>query len=517
MLEEWKASTDRSLANTESILRSLGSRPTYTAKPFFAAPENLALFSAQAAPQLSLDRQKATLSGDIDRLFVQVKQELDSRSQAHQTKLDEFRNEIHSEVAARVVGVEEECTELKRRLAEEREKRSKLEKHVGGLLRWQEEAKYAMEDLRRKIEDVEESRSTDKRDLRKELAKREEQSNTAQAEIRKDLDYLRSCVVGKGAGKDGNGGEPSMRTIEQSLAAMHERCDKTEQLAASTKRDTTAALDNLQHDIDQKLKGADCQLEMHESKLQTLTEALNATKGQVQEATLVSDKLHDAVVNRREETQALQEIVKAVERKTATHEASIDRAQGMVKEVVHVIGAMSARLTEQLGTSTDPQHAPPAVASKVDELQALYEERFKDITAMIRHIGVTVRAQHLSMDAHSPMRNDAGRGGGAARPGSDDAKLQGSVLEKVMEELRKTKAGLENDMAALRAFTQQAVGGEGDLWQLQDDVAKLHTQVAPLKQQLHALQQQVCLCVAWVGFLSPNSRTRMIRPESRNP
>jgi len=43
------------------------------------------------------------------------------------------------------------------------------------------------------------------------------------------------------------------------------------------------------------------------------------------------------------------------------------------------------------------QHAPPAVASKVDQLQALYEERFKDITAMIRHIGVTVRAQHLKM------------------------------------------------------------------------------------------------------------------------
>jgi hypothetical protein len=36
-------------------------------------------------------------------------------------------------------------------------------------------------------------------------------------------------------------------------------------------------------------------------------------------------------------------------------DASIERVQGMVKEVVHVIGAMSARLTEQLGTSTDPQ------------------------------------------------------------------------------------------------------------------------------------------------------------------
>ena len=234
MLDEWKASTDRSLANTESILRSLGStRPAY-AKPFPPASDSLSLFPPQHAganaAALNLERQRASLSGDIDRLFSQVKQELDSRAQAHQAKLDEFRSEIHSEVAAKVVRVDEECTELKRRLAEEREKRSKLEKHLGGLLRWQEEAKYMMEDLRRKIDDVEESRSTDKRDLRKELGKREEQALLAHTEMRKDLDYLRSCVVGKGTGRDGSAAEPSMRTIEQSLASMHERCDKTEQV-----------------------------------------------------------------------------------------------------------------------------------------------------------------------------------------------------------------------------------------------------------------------------------------------
>jgi chromosome segregation ATPase len=240
MLDEWKASTDRSLANTESILRSLGStRPAY-AKAFPHASESFSLFPQSGmtvganAAALNFERQKASLSGDIDRLFAQVKQELDSRDQAHQAKLDEFRSEIHSEVAAKVVRVDEECTELKRRLAEEREKRSKLEKHLGGLLRWQEEAKYMMEDLRRKIDDVEETRSTDKRDMRKELAKREEQAALAHTEMRKDLDYLRSVVVGKGAGRDGSPAEPSMRTIEQSLASMHERCDKTEQVRTDT-------------------------------------------------------------------------------------------------------------------------------------------------------------------------------------------------------------------------------------------------------------------------------------------
>lgn len=183
MLDEWKASTDRSLANTESILRSLGAtRQPYAKAPLFL-PSNegsISLFSQQATAALLGERQQASLSGDIDRLFAQVKAELDARSQAQQTKLDEFRNEIHGEVAARVVSVEEECTELKRRLAEEREKRSKLEKHMGGLIRWQEEAKYATEDLRRKIDDVEESRSSDKRELRKELGKREEQGRNSQ-------------------------------------------------------------------------------------------------------------------------------------------------------------------------------------------------------------------------------------------------------------------------------------------------------------------------------------------------
>jgi chromosome segregation ATPase len=186
MLDEWKASTDRSLANTESILRSLGAtRQPYAKAPVFvqSSESNISLFSqqhGQATAALLGERQQASLSGDIDRLFVQVKAELDARTQAQQTKLDEFRNEIHGEVAARVVSAEEESIELKRRLAEEREKRSKLEKHMGGLIRWQEEAKYAMEDLRRKIDDVEESRSSDKRDLRKELGKREEQGKSSQ-------------------------------------------------------------------------------------------------------------------------------------------------------------------------------------------------------------------------------------------------------------------------------------------------------------------------------------------------
>ena len=124
----------------------------------------------------------------------------------------------------------------------------------------------------------------------------------------------------------------------------------------------------------------------------------------------------------------------------------------------------------------------------------LYEERFRDITAMIRHIGVTVRTQNLSAMGASGVgggRTSGDGNTGEGGLGEGGVHAEGAVVQKVMEELRKTKVELEKDMSALRAFTQQAVGGEGDLWQLQDDVAKLETQVGPLKQQLQALTYQV--------------------------
>ena len=145
------------------------------------------------------------------------------------------------------------------------------------------------------------------------------------------------------------------------------------QLAVATKRDAAAALQGVQHDVEHKLKGVDSKLELHDSKLQTLADSLAATKGQVQEATLVADKLHDSVVERREEGRLLQQTVHAVESRTTAHDASIERVQGMVKEVVHVIGAMSARLTEQLGVVRHRLHMntlPPPVekglADRVD-------------------------------------------------------------------------------------------------------------------------------------------------------
>jgi hypothetical protein len=52
---------------------------------------------------------------------------------------------------------EARVAELKRCLAEEREKREKLENQVASLVGWQEQAKYDMEELRLKVDDVEEN------------------------------------------------------------------------------------------------------------------------------------------------------------------------------------------------------------------------------------------------------------------------------------------------------------------------------------------------------------------------
>ena len=463
-MDEWKASTDRSLANTESILRSLSAtRNPYTKSPsVFAGPSETSLaFCAEACGAAGASLSSNLKLGDLDRLFSQMKQELDLRSQAQDAKLVEFCKEVQGNLTRQIAALHEENTELKQRLDEESVDRLKLEKHISGLLRWQDGAKYTMEDLRRQIEDTEETRGVDKRELRKELAKCEEKVVTAHDDLRRDVERLRSCGIDK-VGVVGGSGERAS-ALEQDMVTLSERCNKIEQ-------HLTAASKTLDDHGDA--------MQMLESKVSGITEANAEMQAQVLEAMLVAEKLNVMVFD----TKALQETV-------SKHDASIDRVQGMVREVVHVIGAMSSRLTEQLRTVTDPKPASPArsqhhlVASRVEELHMLYEERFKDITAMIRHIGGTVRGQSLSK----------GTGGSEEQAwvGTAGSTVEKVVVQRVMDELRKSRTGIDDDMAALRAFTQHLVGREGDLWTLQDELATLQTQLGPMRQQLASLSSQV--------------------------
>ena len=458
LMDEWKASTDRSLANTESILRSLsGTRNPYTkSPPVFAGPSETSLaFCAEACGAAGASLSSNLKLGDLDRLFSQVKQELDLRCQAQDAKLVEFCKEVQGNLTRQIAALHDENSELKQRLNEESVDRLKLEKHISGLLRWQDGAKYTMEDLRREIEDTEETRGVDKRELRKELAKCEEKVVTAHDDLRRDVARLRSCGIDKVAVV----GESGERTsaLEKDVVTLSERCNKIEQ--------HLAAASNTLDDHGDAMKTL-------ESKLGGITEANAEMQAQVLEAMLVAEKLYVMV----SDTKALQETV-------SKHDASIDRVQGMVREVVHVIGAMSSRLTEQLKTATDPKPASPAVASRVEELHMLYEERFKDITAMIRHIGGKVRGQSLSKWTGGSQEQ--------AWVGTEGSTVEKVVVQRVMDELRKSRTGIDDDMAALRAFTQHLVGGEGDLWTLQDELATLQTQLGPMRQQLAALSSQV--------------------------
>lgn len=183
MIDEWKAATDRSLANTESILRSLQpSRPSkrydqsgddnadfssYYMKPSTPALDSLLGATIDPSSTQALDSSeyhfrlhKASLTSEFDRFLADIKAELDARSSqvrsprpptpvrpplhhpstlAHArlglssqvtNKQEALRSEVREEVAERLGASRDEMEEVKARLAEERERRMKLEKQV---------------------------------------------------------------------------------------------------------------------------------------------------------------------------------------------------------------------------------------------------------------------------------------------------------------------------------------------------------------------------------------------------
>ena len=236
MLDDWKASTDRSLANTESILRSISqSRSSAPKSNRSSSILNSLAESLQGSVDMSaqpLDvsyqyRQRFTLSSDIDRLFANVKHEMESKSQQVQTKMEESKKEVLTEVSSRLAGVDDELEEVKKKLAEEREKRSKAEKTLNNLLRWQEEVRYFMDDYRRKVDEIEEHRNNERKEMRREIVKKQEEVNQNHAELRKEVEQLRSRLSAKQVDKEGTAVQ-AVQSMEKSIAAMVARCDRME-------------------------------------------------------------------------------------------------------------------------------------------------------------------------------------------------------------------------------------------------------------------------------------------------
>ena len=122
---DWKASTDRALANTESILRSIGSRlrahltQSFRARlaahrapnsgrrgrgrqrtpltAFHDSTHNSSILDASTAnASLSMAPPKQVVS-EIDRMYVQIKAEMDARCTALQRSTDTLRDEVRGE------------------------------------------------------------------------------------------------------------------------------------------------------------------------------------------------------------------------------------------------------------------------------------------------------------------------------------------------------------------------------------------------------------------------------------
>ena len=220
MQDDWKTSTDRALSNTEMILRSLdqsrgpGTRRTAQRPTWFGPGPTQASFEsfeqsarANVLEQQLLDitaqqqflvqknslqsdletffaMQKSALMGEFDRCLAEIKAEADSFSARNQritqdTNLaaETLRAQIKEETLSKVNGVQDELEDLRRRVNDDREKRCKLEKQVNGMHRCQDEAKYTIEDLQHKAEQLEEARGADRRETRKELQKRGDEIN----------------------------------------------------------------------------------------------------------------------------------------------------------------------------------------------------------------------------------------------------------------------------------------------------------------------------------------------------
>ena len=221
MSDDWKSTTDRALCNTEMILRNLdqsrgtSSRKAVQRSTWFGqglqGPTHVSFDSFEQSAKANLleqqlldisnqqqilvqkaslqndmesyfAMQKSALMSEFDRCLMEIKAEADSFSARNQRGIQDatlaaetMRLQIKEETLSKVSSVQDELEDLRKRVSEEREKRCKMEKQVHGMHRWQDDAKYTIEELQHKTEQLEEARVADRRESRKELQKKSEE------------------------------------------------------------------------------------------------------------------------------------------------------------------------------------------------------------------------------------------------------------------------------------------------------------------------------------------------------
>jgi hypothetical protein len=293
---------------------------------------------------------------------------------------------------------------------DERERRQRAERELAGAQRGQEETREAVAALRRRVEEMEEERAADRREARKEQERREKEAAAAAEELRRGLGAelrQRLPVDDAMARAQLEATAERIARLEADRGAVREEVLGVARAAkADARSEAVGAVEGLvsalgerlrvevERALDTRLAGLPEKGEMHE--VQGALERVQAHAADAQAGVARVGEVLAAVRARSE----------AADARATQETAEVQRLHARLREVVQVIGAMSARLSGRSAVSPGTQGqgavlsaaSPPATAAessmvdaKVASLHAEFDRRFRDISAAMRDISAAVR------------------------------------------------------------------------------------------------------------------------------
>lgn len=368
-------------------------------------------------------------------------------------------------------------------------------------MRWQDEARFGLDDVHRKVDEIEEARAADRRELRKEMVKRSDELHAGQVDGKKEMDLLRAMVAGKGSGPAAVGQSETVRSLEGTVGTLSDRLDRLDMIMRRSPPDGgggggggaagDARLSKLHTQVllIQDQLDSVCASEAHIpamrrdiASLQVDVERNGTLLSQCQASARQQEQL---LVDARKGAAALCERVASAEARAereggliAKASTNAERAQSTVQEVVQVVGAMSQRIAAGAAGGGDVER----VHDRVGQLQAIYEARFRDISVMLRHLGMSVKT-HGAKESDSETQSDVAGGGGVAR----------GVTKTIFEEIRRVKGELGGEVDGIRALAHKAMGADTTSLQLQEAVDGLVGEMGAFPFSRRGFISGVCL------------------------
>ena len=133
----------------------------------------------------------------------------------------------------------------------------------------------------------------------------------------------------------------------------------------------------------------------------------------------------------------LQEAVEELRSIEGEQGAGMERMQGMITEVVQVIGAMSAKMSqEEEPGRRRTGRVDEQVEDRLQEMHKVYEKRFHDIAVMIRHIGMSGGGKEMLL---STLRKGREEEESETESGESGAGGRSQSLARMLEEMRRIK------------------------------------------------------------------------------